>query len=83
MPDYEKVKKCILEILAIGSLTNRAICEKVYALIPGSLSSNSIACSHTDWDQKEWEHEVRRAIYQLKAKGKIIFDPNNHLYRLA
>ncbi len=83
MPDYERIRECILKVLAKGSLTNREICDRVHAIIPHALSSDSIACSHTSWNQKEWEHEVRRAIYQLKVKGKIVFDSKNHLYRLA
>ena len=83
MPDYKKIRECILMILANGPLTNREICEKVHALIPHALSPDSIRCPHTDWNQKEWEHEVRRAIYQLQEKGKIILDRKNHLYRLV
>jgi len=83
MPNYERIRECILNVLAKGSLDNREICDKVHTIIPNALSSDSIACPHTHWNQKEWEHEVRRAIYQLKVKGEIIFDPENHLYRLT
>jgi hypothetical protein len=82
MPDYERIRECILRVLMNNSLTNREICHRVHALSPEALSPDSIPCPHTDWDQKEWEHEVRRAIYQLKDKGEIIFDSENHLYRL-
>mgnify|MGYP001069263901 CR=1 FL=1 len=83
MPNYGKIRECILEVLTNGSLTNREICAKIHVLIPEALSPDSVACLHTSWDQKEWEHEVRRAIYQLQAKGKIMLDSENHLYRLA
>jgi len=83
MPDYKRVKECILEVLAQSPLTNREICEKVRVLVPEALSSNSIDCSHTDGGQKEWKHEVRRAIYRLKVQEKIVFNPKNHTYRLT
>lgn len=83
MPNYEKIRECILEILANGSLINCEICNKVHALVPDALSPDSIPCPHTHWNQKEWEHEVRRAINQLQIKRKIILDSENHLYRLT
>lgn len=83
MPDYEEIRACILEILLNRSLTNHEICDEVHALVPHALSPDSISCPHTHWDQKEWEHEVRRAIYQLKVKGEIIYNSKSHLYKLA
>jgi len=82
MPNYPKIRECILHVLTEHPLTNREICDRVHALIPDALSPDTVRCPHTHWKQWEWEHEIRRAIYQLKKKGKITLD-KNHLYQLV
>ena len=82
MVDYEEIRECIVKILESGPLMNKRICEKVHEKIPDKLSPDSVDCPHTDWSQKEWEHEVRRAIYQLKQKDQIIYDEETQLYKL-
>ena len=84
MPDYEEIAKCVLKVLEEnGPLRNREICQKVHALISHALSPDSMSCPHTNWNQKEWEHEIRRGICLLQAQGKITLDHKTLLYSVV